>query len=89
MFRALLASVKKKYVITCSRRSLSLINVNSHLAMSQIPRVSSTASELNDFTETTEGKKLYNVRTERWMSFVPIAVYPPICTSHRCPSLGC
>jgi hypothetical protein len=31
-------------------------------AMATIPRVDSTASELNDFQETKEGKKIYNVR---------------------------
>jgi hypothetical protein len=30
--------------------------------MASLPRVSSTASELNDFTETSDGKKIYNVR---------------------------
>jgi hypothetical protein len=29
--------------------------------MATIPRVDSTASELNDFQETKEGKKIYNV----------------------------
>jgi hypothetical protein len=50
--------------------------------MSSIPRVSSTASELNDFTETKEGKKLYNVSKSRLLSLVDwvsvVSVYLPI-----------
>jgi len=35
-----------------------------------IPRVSSSASELNDFTETTEGKKEYNVSKSRLIGLI-------------------
>eukprot|EP01038_Epipyxis_sp_PR26KG_P007104 gene7104-9693_t len=37
---------------------------------SSIPRVNSTGSELNDFQETSEGKKIYNVSKSRLMSLV-------------------
>jgi hypothetical protein len=37
--------------------------------MSSIPRVSSTSSELNDFTDDN-GKKIYNVSKSRLMSLV-------------------
>lgn len=55
-----------------------------------IPRVSSTSSELNDFTETTEGKKIYNVSKSRLMSlvnwmhvfwtYVPLLWFPVVLT---------
>ena len=41
--------------------SLSLIMQLQLRKMATIPRVDSTASELNDFQETKEGKKIYNV----------------------------
>ena len=44
-----------------------------------IPRVSSTASELNDFTETKEGKKLYNVRQH--INSIKTPFFLPLLTS--------
>mmetsp|Transcript_33325 Transcript_33325/g.31789 ORF Transcript_33325/g.31789 Transcript_33325/m.31789 type:complete len:537 (+) Transcript_33325:76-1686(+) len=50
--------------------------------MATIPRVDSTASDLNDFADTPEGKKIYNVSKSRLLSLVDwvsvIGVYLPI-----------
>jgi hypothetical protein len=35
-----------------------------------LPRVNSSASEMNDFTETNEGKKIYNVSKSRLMGLI-------------------
>lgn len=50
--------------------------------MSSIPRVSSTGSELNDFTEDEKGKKIYNVSKSRLVGLINwvhvVSVYLPL-----------
>lgn len=50
--------------------------------MSSIPRVSSNQSELNDFTETSEGEKIYHVSKSRLIGLINVIhvlrIYLPI-----------